>query len=100
MVATSCFSSATSCGTLRRLGAGGAPTSLEDRLNQLVAQSLAEVACEGRENTQEECQSLGCCCYGQWCEDAGISTTPDEMCRSNPFFGRPTTWPCENYRGE
>ena len=63
-----------------------------------------EEAWEGHGHNQEQCANLGCCCYGDYCEDAGNpgnpSTTPDEMCRSNPFFGRPTTWPCENYRGE
>ena len=59
----------------------------------------SEEVCEGHGYNKEQCPN-SCCCYGEICENAGISTV-DEMCRSiAPAQGRPSTWPCENYRGE
>ena len=83
---------------------------LEERLNKLALTpckdgkdgASSEEVCEGHGYNKEQCPTnTGCCCYGEICENAGISTA-DEMCRSAApaYAGRPSTWPCENYRGE
>jgi hypothetical protein len=68
--------------------------------NQKFRTASGEEVCEGHGYTKDQCHNTGCCCYGQSCTDNGISTTPDNMCRPMPGGDRPTTWPCENYRGE
>ena len=71
--------------------------------SQRFRMANSEEVCEGHGYNKEQCPTnTGCCCYGEICENAGISTTPDNMCRSAApaYAGRPSTWPCENYLGE
>ena len=68
--------------------------------NQRFRTASSEEVCEGHGYNKEQCPTnTGCCCYGEICENAGISTA-DELCRSAAYGDRPSTWPCENYRGE
>ena len=68
--------------------------------SQRFRMANSEEVCEGHGYNKEQCPTnTGCCCYGEICENAGISTA-DELCRSAAYGDRPSTWPCENYRGE